>query len=278
MSLRRSPAGRRTTPAPDTAACPPGPTGPSSPAGAEIHQHDAAIVGAHDVVRLDVAVQQPCGVHGGHRAESSSTDANRFSGREGRRRPRAAARACGRGRTPSTTRRGRRSARRHRIVTTFGWRTRASSRPSSMIVDEARSTPAAGGRQELQRDFPIEPRVPGAVDLAEGAPADALDERRWPQVRSRRRRRPRRLVLTVSDRTSDRTFRCLTTDVALDRPGSTAAQSTGRAVEDRRRPRRRGRPSSASRSISSARRTRARFAALRAASVVGFPSDSASSS
>ena len=49
----------------------------------------------------------------------------------------------------------------------------------SAFVDDRGSRAIAGGgicRQELQRDFAIEPRIPGAVNLSERAPADLLEE------------------------------------------------------------------------------------------------------
>ena len=45
-----------------------------------------------------------------------------------------------------------------------------------MIADARAFAGRATGRQELQRDLAIEPRVPGAVDLSERAPADPLEE------------------------------------------------------------------------------------------------------
>ena len=57
-----------------------------------------------------------------------------------------------------------------------GWRTRASARPSSMIERaRARRPRSASAAQQLERDLAVEPRVPGAVDLAERAAADALE-------------------------------------------------------------------------------------------------------
>jgi hypothetical protein len=48
-------------------------------AGAEVHQHDAAAVGAHHVPGSDVAVQQSRGMHGGERATEIDRDGRRFS-------------------------------------------------------------------------------------------------------------------------------------------------------------------------------------------------------
>ena len=61
------------------------------------------------------------------------------------------------------------------MVTTLGWRTRASNRPSSMIVVARGASLAAAGGQDLQRHLAIESRVPSAVDLAEGAATDSLE-------------------------------------------------------------------------------------------------------
>ena len=43
-------------------------------AGAEVHQHEAAVAVAHDVLRLDVAMQQPGGVHGRQRRAHVDAD------------------------------------------------------------------------------------------------------------------------------------------------------------------------------------------------------------
>ena len=45
-----------------------------------------------------------------------------------------------------------------------------------MIAEARAIAGGASGGQELQRDFAIEPRVPGAVDFAERSPADPLDD------------------------------------------------------------------------------------------------------
>ena len=51
------------------------------PARAEIHQHDAAAGFPHDVLRLDVAVQQTRGVHGAERRGHVRADARRLRAR-----------------------------------------------------------------------------------------------------------------------------------------------------------------------------------------------------
>ena len=51
-------------------------------AGAEIHQHRAAPIRPHDVVRLDVAVQQAGAVHRGEGPAQIQSDDCRFAGAE----------------------------------------------------------------------------------------------------------------------------------------------------------------------------------------------------
>ena len=48
-------------------------------AGAEVHQHHSAIFSAHDVVGLDVPVQQTGGVHGGNGTANLHADAGDLS-------------------------------------------------------------------------------------------------------------------------------------------------------------------------------------------------------
>ena len=137
-------------------------------ARAEVHQHDAAVFGPHHVVRLDIPMQQAGAMHRRHRAAELETDADSLGGAdhlslvedllEG-----VAANEL----HPQADLIGNCSA--PWMVTTFGCRTRASNRPSWMIADAARSPEDAFGRQEFQRDLAIEPRVPGPVDLSEGA-------------------------------------------------------------------------------------------------------------
>ena len=52
--------------------------------GAKIHQHDAAVLGARDVVGLDVAMQETCGVDGRHRTTELDADRDRVRGVERR--------------------------------------------------------------------------------------------------------------------------------------------------------------------------------------------------
>ena len=63
------------------------------------------------------------------------------------------------------------------------------------MIDDARGISGGVGRQQLQRDFTIEPRVPGAEDLAERALADAFDHAQVAPIRfpraGRRVRPPR---------------------------------------------------------------------------------------
>ena len=61
---------------------------------------------------------------------------------------------------------------------------------AALFDDRGRARPVGDrrGRQQLQRDLAVEPRVPGAVDLAEGAAADALEHAQVTPVVAGRRR------------------------------------------------------------------------------------------
>ena len=62
------------------------------------------------------------------------------------------------------------------MVTTFGWRTRARSRPSLMI-DGARAASVSGfAGSELERDLAIQARVPGTIHDAACTVANRLEE------------------------------------------------------------------------------------------------------
>ena len=52
-------------------------------AGAEVHQHRPPALFAHDIVRLDVAVQQAGAMHRGQRAAQVQTDQRGFTRAEG---------------------------------------------------------------------------------------------------------------------------------------------------------------------------------------------------
>ena len=47
-------------------------------ASAEVHEHDAAVLGSHYVVRLDIAMQQAGTVHRRYRATELETDVDSF--------------------------------------------------------------------------------------------------------------------------------------------------------------------------------------------------------
>ena len=143
-------------------------------AGAEVHQHDAAVFGSHHVVRLDIPMQQAGAVHGRHRATELETDVDSFGGAdhlplvedllEG-----VAANELHPQADPISNLLGAVDGDYVRMP---------HPREQSAFVDDCgRCTFAGGaiGRQELQRDLAIEPRIPGAVDLSERAPADPLD-------------------------------------------------------------------------------------------------------
>ncbi len=58
------------------------------------------------------------------------------------------------------------------MVTTFGCRTRASNRPSSMIDAPSWLDDDGSAGEQLERDLAIETRVPRAVDVAECSSSD----------------------------------------------------------------------------------------------------------
>ena len=166
------------------------------------------------------------------------------------------------------------------------------AREQSAFVDDRRRRPIAGGRtcgQELQRDFAIEPRIPGAVNLSERAPADPLDEPKM--TPPHRRVRSRRLQAGRSDlreRGCTRRGSAMELGYGCEHPQlsnewllgpfSSIRQPSSRWGFRRGSRWRDRRPvdHSAARFISSANRTRARCAVLRAASGVGLPNASAS--
>ena len=133
-----------------------------------------ALVGHHHVLRLDVAVDESGRVHGRHRA---------------RRGPRRCGwRPLGVNAAPSTS--GCSSVRP--LTNSIHRPTSPSGALGAVDGDDVRMADAGEqasffddgvptrrlrrfGRQQLQRDVAIEPRVPRAVDVAERAAADALE-------------------------------------------------------------------------------------------------------
>ena len=172
------------------------------PAGAEVHEDDAAALLAHDVVRLDVAVDEPLGVDGGERAAQRPADDDRLVGAV------RAARVDLGGQRPPV----------HELhpqadpaVVLVGAvhdddvRMLDAGEEAAFVEDPRRQIVAAEARrQQLHRDVPAE-RIDGAIDLRERAAADRLLEtQRAPgpaaQVdvgAGRRRRRPDRFERVV---------------------------------------------------------------------------------
>ena len=159
-------------------------------AGAEVHEHEAAAALAHDVLRFDVAVQQPGAVHGGERGAQIEADERRFA-------------------------RAERAARLHGLLERLAAHELHPQADATVVllgavdlhdvrVTHAREPPRlfedagvcasaliALVVQQLERDFAVERRVPRAIDLAGRPVADAIEERRGGPSADRPRR-PRR--------------------------------------------------------------------------------------
>ncbi len=63
----------------------------------------------------------------------------------------------------------------------------ADAREQAAFFDNGggQSVPGVVERQQLQRDLAIEPRVPGPIDVAEGAAPDRSSTRMCPQIAAR---------------------------------------------------------------------------------------------
>ena len=154
-------------------------------ARAEVHQDRPAAFLAHDVLRLDVAVDEAAAVNRGERLAEIHADGRRFLSAQ------RAARAqlvfhraavdelhpqadepldCS---TPWTT-------------TTLRWRTLARSDPSRSTRLESAAGVLGRDREELERDVAAE-RVAGAIDLGESSLADRFDHRERSPVHAGRR-------------------------------------------------------------------------------------------
>ena len=144
-------------------------------ASAEVHQDDAPVFGSHHVVRLDVPMQQAGAVHRRHRATELETDADSFGGADHLS-------------LVEDLLEGLAANELHPQADLIGnllgavdgdhVRMPHAGEQSAFVDDRGRRAIAGGGTggQELQRDFAIEPRIPGAVHLSERAPADLLEE------------------------------------------------------------------------------------------------------
>ena len=166
-------------------------------------------------------------------------------------------------------------------VMTFGWRTRASRRPSWTTREGSlrrHRQIAAGGRdpEQLEGDLAIEMRVPGAIDLAEAAVPDLFQEAQVPpHPRRRWRGCPVRTTEVLSG--AEPSMQCcdfredaeLTDHDLLVRARPWTPRPTSRRACPRGSRRRSGRAATrypaSPRAISSASFTRARLAARRAA-------------
>ena len=140
-------------------------------AGAEVHQHDAAVAVAHHVVGFDIAVQQARAVHGGERFADVEADQRCFA--------RAEAAAL----LQDLFERLALDQLHPQADHAFGARGAVDRHDIGMIDlgEQARLVNdgvgiAAADRfgDQLERDFAIEARVPGTIDGAVGAAADHL--------------------------------------------------------------------------------------------------------
>ena len=161
-------------------------------AGAEVHQHDApAVARRMTFCALTSRCSSPAACTARERlaqveCRSSATRVRGERALLADDRPRA----CGRGRTPSRGRRARRSRAAPKTVTTFGWRTRASSRPSSSAIVDV-GVRVRRPAQQLERHFAIERGIPGPVHVAEGAAREVFEQIRGdPSVRGSSLRLP----------------------------------------------------------------------------------------
>ncbi len=156
--------------------------------GAEVHQHEAAALLAHHVLRLDVAVHQAGVVDGGDGAAQILADQGRFARAE---RTVRAQQLFERG--PADQFHPQADAPFVRLGAVDG---------DDVVVFDAGEAAAfaqhaaglaigrqAADAQQLHRDFAIQLRVAGAIHLAERAFADAFLEFEMPPTGLGRRRR-----------------------------------------------------------------------------------------
>lgn len=261
--------------------------------GPEVHEHDPAAFLAHDVRRLDVAVQEILGVDGGQRLADVDADRRRLARPE---RPvplqvlleRPAADEVGPHAGAPVVRVG---AVHDQDVAV------AHPGQPARLGQEALAAPVARGarREQLQGDFPLQRRIVRAVHLAESPGADAFEEpERAPGVAGRARGTALRCGRHGALRPGQRLDQAqlLEPRRAVRIAGALHVPGDGRAVGHRRRQSQedvlapgdhcglRACEAAASgsprnRRISSERLTSARDTTMRAASAEGLPSTSA---
>ncbi len=144
--------------------------------GAEVHQHDATGRLAHDVLGLDVAVQQPDGVRRRERATEVDSDRDRFGRRERSalvqsHRERLAVNELGPDAALPVDSLGAVDGD-HVGMPDAGEQAALLDRPARLI----RGFVLAPMKQ-FQRDLAIEAGVPRTIDLAKSAGSDALEQR-----------------------------------------------------------------------------------------------------
>ena len=142
-------------------------------AGAEVHEDDAAAGLAHDVLRLDVAVQEACSVDGGERGTDVQADEGGLARTE---RPaglyelleRFAANELGPEPDAAVVLLG--AVDLHDVLV-------AETGEAPRLVHQPRGRVAAIlGMEQLQRDVAVELGVPGAEHIARRALADELEK------------------------------------------------------------------------------------------------------
>jgi hypothetical protein len=144
-------------------------------ARAEVHEHDASIFRAGDVLRLDVAVKQARCVDGGYRATQLDSDPDHIAGSKRRSQFDLLLESL-------TADQLRRQA--DPIANLFGAVDGDDVRMTDLgekapFPDDRASAIRVGGRRgrhELQGHLAIEARIPCAEHFTEGAPADSLEQ------------------------------------------------------------------------------------------------------
>ena len=185
--------GQSTTREPDTVVCPSAVSRGRLTrrqvilAGPEVDQHDAAGRLAHHVLGLDVAVQQPDGVRRRQRAAEIDADRDGFGHRERS----ALLKPCGE-RLAVDELGPDAGLSVDALGAVDGDDIRMSNaREQTAFLDRpARLIRGLllGLVEQFQRDLAIEAGVPGAIDIAKCAAADALEQGQWsPGTEGRRR-------------------------------------------------------------------------------------------
>ena len=160
----------------------------------EVHEDDPPAILAHDVLRLDVAVDQACGVHRRQRPAEIHADDCRFVRSEWSlltddllQRP------------PLDVVHPETDASVEAIRAEDGHDVRMSHacEETSLVDHQRRDVAALRGSsfsQQLERDLAGELGIPGLIDLAEGASAETRDERQIAPRAERGRRRLRNRI------------------------------------------------------------------------------------